>query len=62
MPVREEEVEIHKRPVVKEEVRVSKTPRREERRAEGEIRREDVKIDKEGDVREGGGSIGEPEK
>ncbi len=62
VPVREEEVEIRKRPVVKEEVRVSKTARREERRAEGDVRREDVKIDKEGDVDTAGSGIGEPEK
>ncbi len=62
VPVREEEVEIKKRPVVKEEVRVSKTARQEERRAEGDVRREDVKIEKEGDVEpHGDGSVKEPE-
>ncbi len=61
VPVKEEEVEIRKRPVVREEVRVSKTARREERRAEGDVRREDVKIEKEGDVEERGG-MKEPEE
>jgi uncharacterized protein (TIGR02271 family) len=64
VPVREEEVEIRKRPVVREEVRVSKTARREERRAEGDVRREEVEIDKEGDV-EGAGpgrGVDEPEE
>ncbi len=61
VPVREEEVEIKKRPVVKEEVRVSKTPRQEERRAEGDVRREEVKIEREGDVTERG-DVNEPEK
>jgi uncharacterized protein (TIGR02271 family) len=50
VPVREEEVEIHKRPVVKEEVRVGKTTRQEERRAEAEVRREEVKVDEEGEL------------
>ncbi len=62
VPVKEEEVEIRKRPVVREEVRVSKTARREERRAEGDVRREDVKIEKEGDVEESGRGVNEPEE
>lgn len=63
VPVREEEVEIRKRPVVREEVRVSKTARREERRAEGDIRREDVKIEKDGNLDDrGDGSVKEPEE
>ncbi|HEX9051589.1 MAG TPA: YsnF/AvaK domain-containing protein [Anaeromyxobacter sp.] len=64
VPVREEEVEIRKRPVVKEEVRISKTARQEERRAEGDVRREDVRVDREEDVEERGGTgaIDEPEK
>jgi hypothetical protein len=37
-PVREEEVEIRKRPVVREEVRVAKTSRQEERRASEDVR------------------------
>lgn len=64
VPVREEEVEIHKRPVVKEEVRISKTARQQERRAEGDVRREEVKVDEEGDVAEHGdtGVVKEPEE
>jgi uncharacterized protein (TIGR02271 family) len=50
VPIREEEVEIRKRPVVREEVRVTKTARREEQRAGAEVRRETVDIEKEGDV------------
>jgi uncharacterized protein (TIGR02271 family) len=50
VPVREEEVEIRKRPVVKEEVRVGKTIRQEERRAEADVRREEVEVEKEGDL------------
>jgi uncharacterized protein (TIGR02271 family) len=50
VPIREEEVEIHKRPVVREQVRISKTSRQEERRASGDVRREEVDVDKEGDV------------
>ena len=42
VPVREEEVEVVKKPRVREEVRVSKTPRVEERRVEGEVRSEDA--------------------
>jgi stress response protein YsnF len=45
---------------VKEEVRVSKTARREERRADAEVRREKVDIQKDGDV-EQGGSMNDPE-
>ena len=46
VPVREEEVEITKRPRVREEVRVSKTAHQEERRVEGEVRREEARIDR----------------
>jgi uncharacterized protein (TIGR02271 family) len=45
VPVREEEVEVTKRPRVREEVRVSKTARQEERRVEGEVRREEARIE-----------------
>ncbi len=61
VPVREEEVEIRKRPVVKEEVRISKTARQQERRVEGDVRREDVRVEKEGDVEERG-DVKEPEE
>lgn len=49
IPVREEEVEIRKRPVVREQVRVSRTARQEERRADADVRREDVRIEGEGE-------------
>jgi uncharacterized protein (TIGR02271 family) len=45
VPVREEEVEVTKRPRVREEVRVSKTARQEERRVEGDVRREEARIE-----------------
>ncbi len=61
VPVREEEVEVRKRPVIREEVRVSKTPRQEERRADAEVRKENVEVEREGDV-ERRGPIDEPEK
>ena len=47
VPVREEEVEVTKRPRVREEVRVSKTPHQEERRVEGEVRREEARIERD---------------
>jgi uncharacterized protein (TIGR02271 family) len=46
VPVREEEVEVTKKPRVREEVRVSKTARQEERRAEGEVRREEADVER----------------
>ncbi|HET7753245.1 MAG TPA: YsnF/AvaK domain-containing protein [Anaeromyxobacteraceae bacterium] len=49
IPVREEEVEIRKRPVVREQVRVSRTARQEERRADADVRRENVRIEGEGE-------------
>jgi stress response protein YsnF len=45
----EEEVTISKRPVIKEEVRISKERTTTERPVEGEVRKEEVKI--EGDER-----------
>jgi uncharacterized protein (TIGR02271 family) len=61
VPVREEEVDIRKRPVVREEVRVSKTPQQVERRADAEIRKESVEVEKEGEIDPTGKGIGEPE-
>ncbi|HEX9400099.1 MAG TPA: DUF2382 domain-containing protein [Anaeromyxobacter sp.] len=49
VPVREEDVEVTKRPRVREEVRVSKTARQEERRAEGDVRREEARVERTGD-------------
>lgn len=56
VPVEEEEVEITKRPVVREEVRVQKTPYEEQRTASESVRREvaDVDVDHEGEVRREG--------
>jgi uncharacterized protein (TIGR02271 family) len=48
MPVREEEIEVRKRPVVKEEVRLRKERHVEQRAAEGEIRKEQVHVEGEG--------------
>jgi len=49
--VHEEEVTLEKRPVVYEEVAVGKRVTQDTERVEGEIRREVVDIDREGDVR-----------
>jgi uncharacterized protein (TIGR02271 family) len=48
VPLREEEVEVRKRPVVKEEVRVRKERQVEQRAAEADVRRERVDIEGEG--------------
>jgi uncharacterized protein (TIGR02271 family) len=62
VPVREEEVEITKRPRVREEVRVSKGARQEERRVEGEVRHEEARVERRGDEERGmGPGRGEPE-
>jgi uncharacterized protein (TIGR02271 family) len=53
VPVREEEVEVTKRPRVREEVRVSKTPHVEERRVEGEVRREEARVERTDDDERG---------
>jgi uncharacterized protein (TIGR02271 family) len=50
IPLTEEEVEVRKRPVVREEVRVSKTAVEEQRVASGSVRREEVAVESEGDV------------
>jgi uncharacterized protein (TIGR02271 family) len=44
IPVTEEEIEVTKRPVVKEEVRVQKEARTETQPISGEVRKEDVKV------------------
>jgi uncharacterized protein (TIGR02271 family) len=49
VPVREEEVEVTKRPRVREEVRVSKTQRQHEQRVEGEVRREEARVERTDD-------------
>lgn len=50
VPLMEEEVTISKKPVVKEEVRVSKERMTEERQVEGEIRKEEVRIEGDTDL------------
>jgi uncharacterized protein (TIGR02271 family) len=51
MPIREEEIEIHKRPVLKEEVRLSKQTHTEQHKLSDEVRREDVEIEREHDYK-----------
>jgi uncharacterized protein (TIGR02271 family) len=58
VPVHEEEVEIRKRPVVKEEVRVGRTRREEERRADVDVRREEARIEGTDEVRDVEGAPG----
>jgi uncharacterized protein (TIGR02271 family) len=60
VPVREEEVEIHERPVVKEEVKVSRTRRQEERRADAEVRHEAARIEGHGEIGRGPGDPASP--
>jgi uncharacterized protein (TIGR02271 family) len=47
IPLREEEVDVQKRTVVKEEVRLSKKPRTEHRKVSEKVRSEDVDIEHE---------------
>jgi uncharacterized protein (TIGR02271 family) len=51
MPIREEEVEIRKRPVVKEEVRLKKERTVEHRAADADVRREEVRVEGDEDAR-----------
>src|SRR5271157_2787076 len=50
IPLREEQVVVEKRPVVREEVRVGKRVVQETERVDGEVRKEEVRIEREGDV------------
>jgi uncharacterized protein (TIGR02271 family) len=50
IPVREEQVVVDKETVVKEEVAVGKRTVRDTERVSGEVRKEDVRIEREGDV------------
>jgi uncharacterized protein (TIGR02271 family) len=56
VPVTEEQVAVEKKPVVKEEVTVGKRVVQDTERVGGEVRKEDVRVEREGDVdvREGG--------
>jgi uncharacterized protein (TIGR02271 family) len=49
VPVREEEVEVTKKPRVREEVRVSRTAHQQEQRVEGDVRREEARVDESGE-------------
>jgi uncharacterized protein (TIGR02271 family) len=58
VPLAAEELEAQKRqrqPVVTEEVRVSRTRRQEERRADAEVRHEEARIGESGDVKRSAG-------
>lgn len=50
IPVREEEVRVEKTPVVKEEVSVGKRTVRENEKVGADIRKEEIKVEKQGDV------------
>jgi uncharacterized protein (TIGR02271 family) len=50
VPIMEEQVEVQKRPVVKEEVRVRKTTEQEKRSTSGQVRKEKVDIKEQGEV------------
>lgn len=46
IPIMEEEVQVSKRPVVKEEVRAHKKTRTEKRDVSGEVRKEDIEVER----------------
>jgi len=50
IPVREEKVEVTKRPTVREEIRVSKSSKQVDQEVGGTVRKEDARIEKEGYV------------
>jgi len=50
VPVREEEVSVEKRPVVTEEVEIGKQRVQDTEHVSGTVRREEARIEKEGDV------------
>src|SRR5262245_43628850 len=50
IPVKEEDVQVEKRPVVREEVSVGKRRVQDTEKVEGTVRKEQVRIEKEGDV------------
>src|SRR5438270_8942855 len=58
VPVREEQVEVEKRPVVYEEVGVNKQRVVESEQVADTVRREELRVDKEGDVAVGGAAAG----
>ena len=54
VPVTEEQVAVEKKPVVKEEVTVGKRVVQDTKRVGGEVRKEEVRVEREGDVRGSG--------
>jgi uncharacterized protein (TIGR02271 family) len=50
IPVREEQVDVSKRAVVKEEVEVGKRVVQDTERVSGDVRKEEVRVEREGDV------------
>ena len=56
IPVKEEEVHVEKHPIVREEVSVGKRQVQDTQKVEGTVRKEQVRIDKEGDVTVRGGT------
>jgi uncharacterized protein (TIGR02271 family) len=50
VPVKEEQVHVEKQPVVKEEVTVGKRTVQDTKRISGTVRKEEVKVEKKGDV------------
>ena len=59
IPVSEEQVTMEKRPVVKEEVTVGKRVVQDTARVGGEVRKEEVRVEREGDVDVRGSGTGE---
>jgi len=60
IPVKEERVEVTKQPVVKEEVTVGKRQVHETEQVSGTVRKEEVKVEQEGDVNVRGNVKGTP--
>jgi uncharacterized protein (TIGR02271 family) len=60
IPVHEEEIEVRKRPVVREEVRVATGAVEEERQITEPLRREEARVETEGEIR--GAPRGAPPK
>jgi uncharacterized protein (TIGR02271 family) len=58
VPVRQEKVSVEKRAVVYEEVEVGKQQVQETEQVSGTLRREEARIEREGDVRGSGGDTG----
>jgi uncharacterized protein (TIGR02271 family) len=62
IPLREEEIEVHKRPVVTGEVRLAKETHQEERRVAETVRREEAHVESEGNVRGAPGRDDDPNR